>query len=147
MTASFKAHCAFGFWKGRLLVGNDGKKANMGMGQRLGRITSIEDLPSEKQLNAYLKQAMKLNEPGVKAPSRPVKRKKIEVLKTPPVLMSALRANKKALAIFEAFTPGKKKDYITWIVDAKTEETRERRIEQAVEWISEGKIRNWKYQK
>jgi uncharacterized protein YdeI (YjbR/CyaY-like superfamily) len=145
--ASFKQHCAFGFWKAALM--KDGKKleANQenSMGH-LGKITSLKDLPSDKIIISYLKEAMKLNETGAKLPPR----KKITestALPVPPYLKSALGKHKKAKEQWDNFTAGKKKEYITWLTEAKTEDTRNKRMEQAVEWISEGKIRNWKYVK
>jgi uncharacterized protein YdeI (YjbR/CyaY-like superfamily) len=39
------------------------------------------------------------------------------------------------------------REYIEWLTEAKSEETRQKRLETAIAWISEGKPRNWKYQK
>jgi uncharacterized protein YdeI (YjbR/CyaY-like superfamily) len=141
--AAFKAHCAFGFWKGSLVIAQDEAKAKGAMGQ-LGRITSIKDLPSDKKLVSYIKRAMKLNEAGEDAPKSPAKHKKPPV-KPPADFLRALRANKKALATYKSFSPSAQRDYVEWIVDAKTDETRERRLETAIDWMSEGKARNWKY--
>ena len=66
-------------------------------------------------------------------------------LKTPAAFATALKKNRKAQANFDAFPPSHKREYIEWITDAKQEATRERRIDTAVEWIAEGKQRNWKY--
>lgn len=142
---AFKAHCIFGFWMGRLIVDKDNNKANMGMGQ-LGRITSVKDLPSDRMLGFYIKQAMKLTDSGPASPKRPVKHKK-PALNPPSDFLRALRANKKALATYEAFSPSHKREYVSWITEAKTEETRERRLETAIEWMSQGKSRNWKYER
>jgi uncharacterized protein YdeI (YjbR/CyaY-like superfamily) len=35
---------------------------------------------------------------------------------------------------------------VVWIAAAKTDETRDRRVQQTVEWLAEGKTRHWKYQ-
>jgi uncharacterized protein YdeI (YjbR/CyaY-like superfamily) len=140
--ASFKEHCAFGFWKGSLVVGNDGK-AEQAMGA-LGRITKLGDLPSKKVLSDYIKAAMKLNDEGVKAPGR-TKSKEPDELVVPDDLSSMLRANPKALATFEKFSPSHKREYVEWITEAKTEATRSRRLQTAIEWMAEGKPRNWKY--
>jgi uncharacterized protein YdeI (YjbR/CyaY-like superfamily) len=144
--AAFKEHCAFGFWKGKLIFGDkysDGEEEAMGS---FGRITKISDLPPDKILIGYIKKAMKLNEEGVKAPAVRKGREKAG-LAVPSYFMDALKKNKKAFATFESFSPGNKRDYIEWITEAKTEETRKKRLETAIEWMAEGKIRNWKYVK
>lgn len=141
--AAFKHHCMFGFWKGQLIVDKTGKPFGVGMGQM--RITSVEELPSDKALTSYIKQAMKLNEEGVKTPRAEPKAKK--PLAMPATLKKALGKNKDAMAAFEAFSPSHKREYVEWITEAKSDETRERRISQAVEWMAQGKPRNWKYMK
>jgi len=138
--ASFKAHCAFGFWKAALVLGD--KAADGAMGH-LGRITSIDDLPSEKVLTGYVKTAARLNEEGVRV-ERTARRPKPPV-EAPADLLRALEKNKKAHAAFEAFPPSHKRDYVEWIVEAKGEDTRRRRLETAVAWMASGKPRNWKY--
>jgi uncharacterized protein YdeI (YjbR/CyaY-like superfamily) len=141
--ASFKEHCAFGFWKGSLIVGGDGAEGEPAMG-RFGCISKLSDLPSKKVLSGYIKRAMKLNEDGVKAPARSKpKTPKEEVV--PDDLKKALAANSPAQACFENFSPSNKREYIEWITEAKTEATRSRRLETAIEWMAEGKPRNWKY--
>jgi uncharacterized protein YdeI (YjbR/CyaY-like superfamily) len=141
--ASFKGHCAFGFWKGALIVGDGDGGAEKAMGQ-FGRITSLSDLPSKKVLGGYIKEAMKLNEAGVKAPARS-KPKATKELVVPDDLAVALRGNQPARAAFEAFSPSHKREYVAWITEAKTEATRARRLSTAIEWMAEGKPRNWKY--
>jgi uncharacterized protein YdeI (YjbR/CyaY-like superfamily) len=140
--ASFKEHCAFGFWKGSLIVEQDGKSADEAMGQ-FGRITKLSDLPSKKVLAGYIKKAMALNESGAKVTPKP-KRAKRE-LAVPDYLTVALKKNRKALATFEGFTPSHRREYVEWITEAKGEDTRQRRLEQAIEWMAEGKPRHWKY--
>ena len=140
--AAFKAHCAFMFWKYKLLFGDDAPFAGQGMGQ-FGKITSVKDMPSEKQLIAYIKKAVELNEAGIKV-ARPPARKR--ALTVPTDLSAALKKNKRALAAFEAFSPSHKREYVEWITEAKREETRNKRIAQAIEWMAEGKARNWKYE-
>jgi uncharacterized protein YdeI (YjbR/CyaY-like superfamily) len=143
--ASFKQHCAFSFWKASLmkdktLMMNAKSETSMG---HLGRITSLKDLPSEKKLISYIKEAMKLNDDGVKL------EKKLRSVKTklniPRELTSALKSNKKAETTFNDFSYSNKKEYIEWISGAKTEDTRNKRLETAVEWLEEGKVRHWKY--
>lgn len=143
--ASFKQHAVFGFWKAALM--KDAKalkeKQQSAMGH-MGCITSLKDLPSDKKILSLIKEAMVLNDKGVKLPPRK-KTTAATVPKIPSFFKRALEANKKAAAHFEKFPPGQKKEYIDWLTEAKTEVTREKRLETAIEWISEGKIRNWKY--
>jgi uncharacterized protein YdeI (YjbR/CyaY-like superfamily) len=141
--ASFKAHCAFGFWKAELLMADEARREAMG---HFGRIESIKDLPSKKVLTAYIKQAMKLNDEGVAAPAR-AKPAAPRELVIPDELTAALKKVPAARKHFEAFSPSKRRDYAEWISEAKTDATRVRRLEQAIEWIAEGKSRNWKYEK
>jgi uncharacterized protein YdeI (YjbR/CyaY-like superfamily) len=139
--ASFKEHCAFGFWKGALVVESDGK-ADEAAGH-FGRITKVSDLPPKKVIVRYIKKAMALNESGAAVPRKPKRASK--QLETPDYFMAALKKNRKALATFEGFTPSHRREYIEWITEAKGEATRQRRLEQALEWMSEGKPRHWKY--
>jgi uncharacterized protein YdeI (YjbR/CyaY-like superfamily) len=141
--ASFKEHCAFGFWKSSLLVKSAGGEAEKAMGQ-FGRITKLSDLPSQTVLAGYIKEAMKLNDDGVKVPKSSKPKASREVV-VPDDLADALARNKAARATFEGFSPSNKREYVDWITEAKTEATRLRRIETALEWMAEGKPRNWKY--
>lgn len=139
--AAFKAHVAFGFWKGSLIFESDKEKEAMG---QFGRITSLDDLPADRTIVALVKKAAKLNASGAKVP-RPVKHPK-PPLPTPPDLTAALKKNAKARATFDAFPPSHKREYVEWIVDAKTVATRAKRLATTLEWLAEGKSRNWKYQ-
>jgi uncharacterized protein YdeI (YjbR/CyaY-like superfamily) len=143
--AAFKAHCTFGFWKGSLIVKSDGKTQDEAMGQ-FGRITKLSDLPGRNVLTAYIREAMRLNDEGIKAPMGE-KPKEKKALVVPEALESALAKNPKARATFDAFSPSNKRDYCEWIAEAKSEETRNRRLATAIEWMAEGKPRNWKYMK
>ncbi len=145
--AGFKAHCAFGFWKASLmkdtsLMQNAASESAMG---HLGRITCLKDLPADKVILGYIKEAMQLNEMGIKVKKAP--KAEVVVPAMPAIMQAALHKNKKANIAFEAFTPSHKKEYIHWIAQAKTEATQLKRLEQALEWIAEGKGRNWKYHK
>jgi len=145
--SAFKEHCAFMFWKAKLMKDPEGilqvaERAAMG---NFNRITSLKDLPSDKILIAYIKEAMRLNEEDVKLPAR--KKAAVKELEMPADFAAALKKNKNAKTVFDSFPPGKRKDYIEWITEAKTEATKLKRIETAVEWIAEGKARHWKYQK
>lgn len=145
--AAFKYHCSFGFWKAAIM--EDPKsiltlmdKSAMG---HLGKIASLSDLPSDKTIISYLREADRLNRDGIKVPSNPAAEKKELIM--PADLAAALRQNKAAAQHFEAFNYSSRKDYIEWINEAKTDATRARRIAQAVELSAEGKSRNWKYGK
>jgi uncharacterized protein YdeI (YjbR/CyaY-like superfamily) len=143
--SAFKHHCAFGFWLGEMVLGEKGKwsENNEGMGH-FGRITSLADLPSDKEILGYVKKAAELNESGAKrpAPRRTVGKKELIV---PEYVAAALKKNQKARDAFEAFSYSHKKEYVEWIVEAKREETRQKRIETMLTWLAEGKSRNWKY--
>src|SRR5438045_492726 len=138
--AAFKQHCGFRFWKGKLVTGD--AVDTEGMGQ-FGHVTEVSELPSKRVLAGYIRKAMELNEQGVKAPKRPSTPKKD--LAVPPDLTATLKKNKKALTTFDGFSPSHRREYVQWITDAKTDETRARRLAQAVEWMAEGKSRHWKY--
>jgi uncharacterized protein YdeI (YjbR/CyaY-like superfamily) len=142
--SSFKAHCAFGFWRGSLVTGADGDRGREAMGQ-FGRITALDDLPPKRVIARYVREAMQLNEEGVKVP-RPRKHGPKPELQMPAELMAALRTNARAQATFEAFSPSHRREYVEWIAEAKSEETRGRRLASAIEWMAEGRSRNWKYQ-
>jgi uncharacterized protein YdeI (YjbR/CyaY-like superfamily) len=141
--AAFKEHCAFGFWKSSLIVERGGAAVEKVMGQ-FGRITQLSDLPSQKILSGYIKEAMRLNDEGIKSPARTNPKEPRELV-VPDDLVDALKTNKAALATFEKFSPSHKREYVEWITEAKTEATRARRLAQAIEWMGEGKPRNWKY--
>jgi uncharacterized protein YdeI (YjbR/CyaY-like superfamily) len=138
--AAFKSHCAFGFWKAALVL--DNPAADEGMGS-FGKITSIKDLPAEKKLAAYIKKAAKLNDDGVKVARGAAARKK--PIKMPADFAGALKKNKPAQRTFDAFSPSHKREYLEWITEAKTDATRHRRMATAIDWLAEGKPRNWKY--
>lgn len=141
--AAFKAHCAFGFWKAALMEDPKGLLKDDAMGS-MGKITSVKDLPSDAVLLGFLKAAKQLNDNNIKPATRT--RKPVKEIATPDYIVAALKKNKKALATFDAFSPSHRKEYITWITEAKTEATREKRIATMLEWLAEGKQRNWKYQ-
>jgi uncharacterized protein YdeI (YjbR/CyaY-like superfamily) len=143
--ASFKQHCAFGFWKASLMKDKtllDNARSETAMGH-LGKITSLKDLPSDKKMIAYVKEAMKLNEAGVKVDKVKMAKKDIPV---PDYFAKALVKNKKAKKVFDEFSPSHRREYLEWITEAKTEVTREKRMATTLGWLEEGKSRNWKYQ-
>jgi uncharacterized protein YdeI (YjbR/CyaY-like superfamily) len=146
--ASFKNHCAFTFWKGSLLNDPDNildKNREESMGQ-FGKLTSLADLPSDKIIKGFIRQAMRLNEEGIKLPQKqkPAEKKELDV---PEWFLEALRTNKKAFETFNNFSYSNKKEYVEWVTGAQQEETRNKRLKTTIEWLSEGKTRNWKYQR
>jgi uncharacterized protein YdeI (YjbR/CyaY-like superfamily) len=143
--SAFKEHVGFGFWKAALLQEHLPGSGGLSSAGQFGKITSLKDLPSDRELTRIIKIARKLNDDEVKAP--PMRKGPKPALKAPADLMAALAKNKKAKATFEGFPPGQRREYIAWVIESKQAATRERRIATAVEWMAEGKIRNWKYVK
>ena len=144
--AAFKAHVNWGFWKASVMpdplgLFKEGQEGPMGM----TRVTSVDDLPAHDVLVRYVREAVRLNNEGVKVPRTAPKRK--ATFEVPPELEVALKKHKKAKGNFDAFSQSHQREYAQWIADAKQDATRKKRIEQAVEWITEGKPRNWKYMK
>jgi uncharacterized protein YdeI (YjbR/CyaY-like superfamily) len=143
MMAAFKEHCAFGFWKGSLVIGEDKPSGEPARGE-FGRIKTLSDLPSREILGDLIRKAMELNEAGIRSPTRSKARAVREII-VPDDLTDALSGNPAALAAFKGFSPSNKRDYVEWITEARTPATRGRRLVTAVEWMAEGKTRNWKY--
>jgi uncharacterized protein YdeI (YjbR/CyaY-like superfamily) len=141
--AAFKAHCAFGFWKGDLVLGRDREEEKPGMGT-FGCIKSLTDLPNEKTLVGYVKKAAALNDAGIKAPGRAAPKKRAPI-PVPDDFAAALKKNAKARQTFDSFSPSHRREYLEWITEAKREETRKERLAKSVKWLAEGKARNWKY--
>ena len=141
-------------------------RLDLGPKPRLGYTASLVERAAERRMDAatlaalendgrarayviggelvVLKKAAELNEQGVKTPRTAREKKPFTV---PAELKGALKKNKKAAAAFEKFPPSHKREYAEWISEAKGADTRQRRVETAVEWIAEGKGRNWKYQR
>ena len=142
--ASFKQHCAFGFWKQSLLEQEAFPAEKTAMGS-FGRITALKDLPPDKVMIGLIRQAVELNEKGIKvAKKKPVEKTELVV---PKDLDAALSKNKIAKAAFEKFSYSHKKEYVQWIEEAKTEPTRNKRLAATVDLLSEGKSKNWKYER
>jgi uncharacterized protein YdeI (YjbR/CyaY-like superfamily) len=141
--AGFKQHCMLHFWKGKLVIGENTRKAIGGGMRQFGRITALSDLPNEKVLIGYIKKAVELNDAGVKkSPLKPKPKRKLAV---PRYFIAALNKNAKVRAAFENLSHSHQKEYVDWITEAKREETRARRIQTAIQWLAKGKSRNWKY--
>ena len=135
---AFKEHCMFGFWKAELVVGGSNPHA------RFRHLTSMADLPTKKEMAALIHKAMALNDDGVAVARTP--REKKAPAPIPTDLAAALKKSKKASSAFDAFSPSDKREYVEWITEAKRDETRAKRVATAVQWIAEGKARNWKYE-
>ena len=142
--AAFKEHAALGFWKASLIEGMPPNANNGGdSAGNFGRLKTVKDVPSRKVLAPLIKAAMRLNEEGVAVPRNKMAKPEPEM---PAELLAALAKNKKAKSAFDGFPPSHRREYIEWIAEGKREETRAKRVAQAVEWMAEGKSRNWKYQ-
>ena len=145
--AAFKQHCAFGFWKVKLLDNTngylkvDGEESSAGS---VGHIRSISDLPPEDALIDFIHQAIAINEKGVKVEKKAAPPK--AEISMPADFDILLKSNTTAYFHYDKFSSSKKREYLEWFADAKSEATRQKRIEQALEWIAEGKSRHWKYQ-
>lgn len=145
--AAFKQHAVMGFWKGSLmkdpmLMENARSETSMG---HLGQLKTLKDLPSDKKISNWVKEAMRLNDEGIKVAAKP-KAPATQAV-APDYFIAALKKNKKAFLFFQEFSNSAKKEYIEWVTEAKTEITRQQRLATAVEWMSEGKSRHWKYKK
>ncbi|MBB6189026.1 YdeI/OmpD-associated family protein [Rhodanobacter sp. MP7CTX1] len=141
--AAFKQHCSFGFWLYEDVVGG---KAEDGMGQ-FGKLTSIKDLPSKKELTAYIRKAMALNVAGVKQQRPKVAPKPPPQLPEDFAVLLAQKKHASAGKTYDSFSPAAKREYVDWITGAKTDVTRQKRLATTLEWLAEGKERNWKYMK
>ena len=142
--AAFKEHCALNFWKQSLLESSAFPAEKTAMGS-FGRITSLKDLPDDKTMKKLIRDAMKLNDEGVKVVKPKASGEKKELV-VPEILVEALDSNALAAETFNTFPYSKKKDYVEWITEAKTEATRDKRLATTIEWLAEGKARHWKYQ-
>lgn len=142
--AAFKQHASFGFWKQKLMKDPAGLFPAPGDSSMGGKkIRSTAELPPDVVLIRYIKEAVALNEDGTMVPRPP--RKKRPPPKPSADLAAAFRKNAKAKATFDALSPSQQREYVEWITEAKREETRRSRLEQAIQWMAEGKPRNWKY--
>ena len=139
--SAFKAHAGCGFWHPLMRVSD---KSPEGISE--WRITSVDQLPSRTEFAKLAKKAKKLEDDGVKGPPRPkpAPNRKVAV---PKDLAALLSKNAKARATFEGFPYYKKNEYVTWINEAKREETRAQRLATTIEWLAEGKSRMWKMEK
>jgi uncharacterized protein YdeI (YjbR/CyaY-like superfamily) len=144
--AAFKQHLGFGFWKARLLS-DPHQKLRFGdeKAGSFGDIKSIADLPPKEIIIDFILQAIEINEKGVKVQTEKKAPAEKAELVIPDYFIDFLAKDPKAREVFDKFSYSHKKEYAEWIIDAKSEATRQKRMETAAEWIAEGKSRNWKY--
>jgi uncharacterized protein YdeI (YjbR/CyaY-like superfamily) len=146
--AAFKQHCVFGFWKHELMraefpdLGSTDK-----IMYQIGKMSSVKDVPTKTKMKKWVQYAAMLNEKGIATKRDKKTNAEIVQHQMPEDFDKALRKNKKLLNIFEAMPPSHKKEYITWIADAKREETKNARIEKALNLIAEKQDLNFKYRK
>ena len=143
--AAFKSYVTFGFWKAAILAGQGFTEVGSSPMGGLGRMASLDDLPSDPRLEEIIKAAVALNEQRI-AVKRPKSAPKPPV-KPPAWFLAAIKKNRRALTAYDAFSPSHKREYVEWVTEAKTDATRDRRVAQAIEWMAEGKSRNWKYER
>jgi uncharacterized protein YdeI (YjbR/CyaY-like superfamily) len=138
--AAFKAHCSF------VIHGEGRQGGDAGMGQ-FGKIASLEQLPEEAALAESLRQAARRIDVQGSATTPRAKAAPKAPMPMPDDFASALEGNAAARVVFDGFAPSHRREYLEWITSAKREDTRAKRIAQALEWLAEGKKRNWKYEK
>ena len=146
--AAFKEHCSLGLWGEEIAIElrEQGVASGQAMGT-FGRIASMDDLPPRKKLVGYIRSAAQKIEEGTRTKSiswRPRVAK--PALEIPEALAAALKKNKAAAAKFATMSPSCQREYSDCIGSAKRDETRERRVGEAMGMIAEGKSRNWKYE-
>lgn len=146
--AAFKNHVSWGFWKAQLMKDPHGILTAMGETGTMGgsKVSDVKELPSKKVMVEYVKEAMRLNDEGVKVQRAPSTRSATP-LEVPDDLAAALKKDRKARATFDSFAPSQKREYVEWLNDAKQDATRQKRLATAIEWMAEGKSRHWKYKK
>jgi uncharacterized protein YdeI (YjbR/CyaY-like superfamily) len=71
----------------------------------------------------------------------------VVVPELPPAFAAALARKAVARRFFDSLAASHRRDYVLWIAEARREETRQRRIAQALDWLAEGKRRNWRYER
>lgn len=141
--AAFKRHAAFGFWRHVEVMG--GERPAEGMGS-FGKLATLDDLPPKRTLVALLERAAALNASGTKPVRATPKRTPAPLPELPADFAAAMDAASAARRAWDAFAPSHRREYLDWILGAKRAETRAKRIAQAVEWLAEGKSRNWKHE-
>jgi uncharacterized protein YdeI (YjbR/CyaY-like superfamily) len=149
--AAFKQHCAFGFWHKELHASGEAQSARSDAMGQFGRISTLADLPKDFVFIRLVKQATKLTSADLKAGKAPRPKKappkKRKAVHVPDDFRQAMAKNKKASSTFDAFSPSHKREYVEWIVEAKRPETRQKRLQTAIQWLADGKSQNWRYER
>lgn len=149
--AAFKKHVGFGFWNSKdmddpegLFESGTGKKASMCN----AHFHAVKELPTQKVLVDYVKQSKKLTDAELSKskPAKKAAKKKVAVPKTPADLSSAFKTNKTAKSYFDSLAPSHRRDFLQWILDAKRDATREKRVNETVKLLKAKKTLHWKYQ-
>ena len=138
--ASFKAHATFGYWN------EPGARARTRRAERDGPVRPADlarRSAAARDLVALTHKAMTLIDDGVKPRATSTKKAPFTV---PQDLRAAIDAVPAAKATFDGFPPWCQREYVEWVTEAKRDETRAKRLDQTVEWLAEGKRRNWKYE-
>ncbi|MFM1947563.1 MAG: hypothetical protein RL207_1846 [Bacteroidota bacterium] len=145
--SAFKNHCSFGFWLGAQMsdphhiLEQVGKTA---MGS-LGKITTVSQLPERELLITYILHAIELSEKGVtvQKKSQAIDKPEQTSLDFPEFFLNAQKEG----ASFDRLSPSQRKEYVTWIFDSKTSETKNKRTKIMLENLRDGKSLHWKYKK
>lgn len=140
--AAFKAHAAFGFWRHAQVIGMPDREGAMGS---FGKLTDLGDLPRDTELAALIAEAARLIRDKVPDPRRAAVKPKKPEAEVPVALAAALATNPAAQRTWDGFPPSHRREYCEWVAEAKRDETQSKRVAQTVEWVAEGKDRNWKY--
>lgn len=138
----FKKHVTLTFFQGALL--KDKKKVlleNPGnVHNRHMKFTDVKEV-NEKLIMEYLFEAIDNNRKGHK-----ILETKEKIVDVPEDVQKAFK-KAKVLAYFEGLAFTHRKEYVMWISDAKKEETRRKRITQAIEKLNQKQSLNDKYKK
>lgn len=139
--AAFTAHCAF------MIHGEGRQDDGEGMGS-FGKIASLGDLPPKAELIDKLRAARaRIDEAGTATRPSARRAKAVRSIEMQSDLQAGLADNPAAAAFWNGLAPSHRYEYLEWITSAKRDETRAKRLAQALEWLAEGKRRNWKYER
>lgn len=120
-----------------LVSGSEGKTKSL----RQWRFKSAGEMDPAK-ISAYIEEAIQTVIDG-----KEILPEKSQPLAPAGLLLAALENNEELFRQFRSLTPGKQKDYILYIEDAKQEKTKLSRIEKIIPLILEGKGLNDKYKR
>ncbi len=123
----FKNHFALWFFNGVFLkdkykvLGNaqEGKTKSL----RHWKFYTVDEIDENKILE-YIKEAIEVEKKGLK-----IVADKFKPIDCPEILLEALNKNKSLKSAFEKLSPGKQKEYMIYINEAKQEITKLKRVE------------------